>query len=201
MTQIGEVTQIKFEQIDMKFPSNCVLFGPTMSGKSFLIERFVAKYQYKFKHIFAFGANVDNFKWLDQKKAQLEIDLLYINRIMTANRDKKESTLIILDDVMQFDFTNGKNGKIWRDIISRCRHSNISFILSIQHIKALSPAMRGNCQYLFCTDLNNRTAEDIHKLTNIDSLSELKMMGKKIKGYKSFLAIRWPTNKDHLIVV
>lgn len=190
----------KVLSLDLSLPANTLIYGPTQSGKTVIIKNIVSKYKNYFDKILLFGSTANKVSFLNSKYCFDEIDTDFINKIRRVNQNNMEKILMIFDDVLDINF-NGSDRLFWNGFLSSCRHENISTIFSLQYINGVNPTMRKNLKYIFVTDLDNRSIDDIFCYTYYEDKYELKQIRDELQGYECLFISRGKFDKAQEIVI
>ena len=131
-----------------------------------LIKSLLDKFDFSFCVLFSDTAFNGDYSFLRDKDLIYESDemdeqvkLILTYQIDKFKKNKVKHGLIILDDVKLYN-----TSKSLTDLASKGRHYKLTVICSVQFAKTLiSPAIRGNLDYLFFSDLNINSLKPIYE--------------------------------------
>ena len=193
---------VNINDIDFIYPNNTMILGPTLSGKSNVICNLLAQYMHRFKIVVIFGHSdlTINHPGLIKKK-YVSIKLLQHLMIMGEDEDEDEennNVLVVLDDVMSQIKRPDKD--FWDDYCSRCRHSNISNIFSVQYLFAILPCMRSNLRYIIICDITHRDLGELTKVTSYDRKEIKRLVYEEKQGYNAVVISNVVDDKYAIVV-
>ena len=150
----------------MSLPSLTLIIASTKSGKSNYILNLLANDDFIGSNYFDKYMVISTTLGCDPKGALYEelfdCEDHYDDKMITdfiksqkkyGSRDKMPYTCICLDDVLTPDFKKGNEVSL---LGTRFRHFNVGLlILSIQHLKAISPILRSNATDIIVFKVNN----------------------------------------------
>ena len=219
-----EVKQSKYNVVS-KLHMRAVILGPSGSGKSILLQKFILDIYHKcFSRIYIFSPsiNVDYQTWqpvkdmitkeitnnddeqfyFDHYDEEALLNIINTQRKIIEyqkkhNHNKLFSILIVVDDFAD-DVKFSRNSKLLHSLFTRGRHSQISTIVATQKFNALSPIIRVNANDLYVFRLRNYA--DLHAF--LDEVSAIAPEDVILEMYRiatdepfSFLTVKL-TSKD-----
>lgn len=145
------------------------LVGKRCSGKSYMLKHIVMHEIHLFSKVFCICPTecVNNFygdiipqnciyeEYSEEWASQLIHKLTIENSNKT--KDKQKKVLLILDDLISD--INFHQSKTLKTIYSRGRHIGLSVLVTTQHLYSLSPLIRANSDYIFCSQQNRASVE------------------------------------------
>lgn len=162
--------------MEVKFPASMIITGKTKSGKTYFTKSLIDKAHSQFDYIFIYSSTADisgdfdEFEKKHRKKTMIitdENEFLELLNDENFNEqilnDKNLSKLIIIDDFIGFIDLHAN--KKFDSLASRGRHLNISVMYLTQHIFAMTPCIRLNCDYIFLTKTSDNNIKQLYDLS------------------------------------
>ena len=147
----GKKEQLTMEDLNIEFPSTIVIVAKKFSGKSNLILDLINPDEFDNVFLITGTSHTNRLSSL-VKSEDFILDNIsdeFIRRLLehqVENPDQK--TLLIFDDVIGLDNEIRKVRKM-NELGASGRNFNISMVISVQELVAISPTIRRNTEYYF----------------------------------------------------
>ncbi len=147
----GKKEQLTMEDLNIEFPSTIVIVAKKFSGKSNLILDLINPDEFDNVFLITGTSHTNRLSSL-VKSEDFILDNIsdeFIRRLLehqVENPDQK--TLLIFDDVIGLDNEIRKVRKM-NKLGASGRNFNISMVISVQELVAISPTIRRNTEYYF----------------------------------------------------
>jgi hypothetical protein len=182
-----------------------IICGKRGSGKSILCRYLVTQEASEFDEIFVISGTEDanHFyeSFIDKRNIFTEFKADWLQSFFSkienqAKNDKKQSVLLILDDVAS-DQDFKKDNTLQR-IFIKSRHYGLSIIVLQQFLYQIAPICRANSDWVFCGQMNQKSSiilADEYILGDITKRDFYKLYH-KLSSNHSFMVINNTTVED-----
>jgi hypothetical protein len=163
------------ECLQLKNHGLYIICGPSNSGKSNTIKNIVKTNCKRFHRIIVISSTSmqnSEYDYLPSKFVHSDYSQEIISNIVDVQKlNSHLHCLVILDDsVGVIDF----NSKLLRNLWTLLRHYNLTFIISIQYLKSITPLMHNNCVSLFVTKIKEHSLRNMFELTDFSNINQFK---------------------------
>ena len=174
-----------YENLYFIHPSRWIIYGPSSSGKSTFVKKFLNKLDIFFEKVFDKIIYCSDFENFSDFPVKIKEKLKFANDIneeLLESFDFKQNNMLIIDDQMR----KAINNELMSDLFTKLSHHlNITVIFITQNLYPKSKFMRDitlNCNYIILMRNPNEKLQ-IKILSNrIESFNKSR---KLIEAYKS----------------
>jgi hypothetical protein len=161
--------------LELKSHGLFVICSSNNSEKSNTIKQIVRRNCKRFHRIIVISPTSmqsDEYDYLPQKFIHQIYQQEIISNIVDVQKlNSHLHCLVILDDsVGVIDF----NSKLLKNLWTSLRHYNLTFIISIQYLKFITPLMKNNCMSLFVTKIKEHSLKSMFELTDFSDINQFK---------------------------
>jgi hypothetical protein len=169
------------ECLQLKAHGLYIICGSSNSGKSNTIKNIVRRNCKRFHRIIVISpTSIQNseYNYLSSKFVHSEYSQEIISNIVDIQKlNSHLHCLVILDDsVGIIDF----NSKLLKNLWTSLRQYNLTFIISIQYLKSITPLMHNNCISLFVTKIKEHSLKSMFELTDFSCIDRFKEFMNKV---------------------
>lgn len=139
---------------DLKTPKIVLVYARPGHGKTTLIKQYLKKLEYH--HLYILSASLYD-DYTPQHINQLGINHENVKTSSSFNiadleefRSKDGIKMLVMDDVLHLEVSNGHNAAYIRDLFSTSRHHHMYIFIGVQLLKTLGKALR-YCAHVFIT--------------------------------------------------
>ena len=153
-----------------------LVMGPTFSGKTSLVRNILLNFHRNPNcnviATFWFGQTCSQEEYIKPERRYKKVNMPLLNKlydnmllIKKAPGGDKKLCICVLDDIIGDNVHQNNELDSW---IARCRHANISLIISLQKFSKISPTLRENMHRVFVVSINQKTLKLLFDLTTGD---------------------------------
>jgi hypothetical protein len=163
------------ECLELKAHGLYIICSPSNSGKSNTIKNIVRRNCKRFHRIIVISPTSmqsDEYDYFPSKFVHQDYSQEIISNIVNIQKlNSYLHCLVILDDLVGvIDF----NSKLFRNLWTSLRHYNLTFIISIQYLKSITPLMCNNFVSLFVTKIKEHSLRSMFELTDFSDINQFK---------------------------
>lgn len=161
----------KFDLSSMKSDSTICIIGKRRSGKSELVKAIMKQFSHiPYGVVFSKTERASPFfsKFIPNTYIYDSYDEDIMKKVLNRQADrveeeskKPENNMFIIMDDMMASASEWKNASTLSEIMLNGRHRNIFFIITLQYVKGIPPALRSNMDYVFIYKETQKTTRKL----------------------------------------
>ena len=157
--------------IHFEIPSHFIYIGSTMTGKSHLAMyiMYLLRNEFDYGVCISGSSEVEPISWVSPRYQYSEFSPELMETIMnkqknyikTMGKKNAPQCFVHLDDIA--GIINHMGMKYLEMLFSKARHWNISMFALVQNMTMVSPTIRANTRYYFCTLTSGKSIEHLYE--------------------------------------